>query len=209
MRSNRREIRGLVLLFLFAWLASGFVHAADYSAVCEIRAEQGRFTAWMGSGTLIGVTDTKALVLTARHVADHVGQPISATWRWAGRGTTRGAVVAIVRGDTFNNDLALVVVGRPAGIEPCKVVEFEAAKGPFTAVGYRNGKMRVTTTATASASDGLVELPAPLVQGMSGGPVFDGAGHVIAVGVGSDFETRALCADGVSLRNLVNSYRKK
>lgn len=176
---------------------------APYRALCMITTSEGQ-----GSGTLISVdAQGRGLVLTCRHVANFVGNPVLCTFYWAGGGQeSNGSVIAVEHGNDFNNDLALIVISKaPSGVVPRGVAGFNQAEGPWVAAGFRAGYMRITPPILTALEqpDGRIMLPTPLVKGMSGGAVFNKYGQVVGVSVGSDFVTTGIAADGVHLRKML------
>jgi S1-C subfamily serine protease len=197
-------------IFLSLLIALAFVTSAaaqtPQQSICELHAP-----GWTGTGTLIGVSGDQGLILTARHVADRVGLRMTANWLWAPRPvSTPCVVIAILPGLRFDTDMAAIVTTLPKSlvIKPVAVVPFDAANGPWTAWGFRGGKMRLARVSEARVQDNYVFLNAALVPGMSGGPCLDRFGRIVAVDVASDFATLGIAADGPALRDFVNQYRK-
>lgn len=154
-----------------------------------------------GSGTLIGVTQNEALVLTVQHVAEKVGQ--TATCEFGGQ-KVHGYVLATHP----TADLALILVQRPVGINPVPVAHATSANGPYVMAGYpgydRNTLRFQTGNYVDQDSDTLVITCRP-EKGMSGGPTFDRYGRV--VGAVSAYGLQyGYAGDGDALQELVRPY---
>ena len=177
-----------------------------YRSLCMINTEGGQ-----GTGTLIAIDkDGKGLILTCRHVARAVGNKVMCRFIWAGGGTViNGEVSAVVKGTGFDTDLALIVIDTvPPGITVRPVAHFDAAKGPWIGAGFRDGWLRVTHPIHTAVqySNGLIIFPSPLIQGMSGGALFDKHGNVVAVLVASDLTTTGIASDGENLHRMIREF---
>lgn len=161
-----------------------------------------------GSGTVIGVTPTKALILSCRHVCQSPGRPVKAWFIWNQGQEVQGRVLEIIPGNGFGSDLALVEVDRPLNVTPVPVAQLDLKQGPWVAAGFRNAMLRVSIGTAGRYEDGLLIFNSPMVGGMSGGPVFNRYGHVVAVAVASDRATTGVAVDGPRLHALLKRYSK-
>lgn len=201
------KLCGLLVLLLSVTVAAvvpcGFAGPHPYSAIAQIQVGGGQ-----GSGTLIAISDGKALVLSCRHVAQSAGAGCKLSWLGAGNQVTSGDVLTVVPGSTFNDDLSLIVCDSPEGVEPIVIAKFDPANGPWVGVGWRRGQFYETVCDEAEEKDGLIKFNAPLIGGMSGGALLDNNGHVVGVTVGSDMSTYGVAADGLYLQHVVSKYAR-
>jgi S1-C subfamily serine protease len=184
-------------LFSVLFLLVALVGCASdpYRSVCQVRVGDGQ-----GSGTLIAVDGERALVLTCEHVARKEGN--SATLTWCSGEVTEGEVLYVVPGDTYQDDLAVILCESPAGIDPLPIAAFHPSDGPFTTVGYRFGEFYESVAETGTESDSIITFDQPYIGGMSGGPVLNKDGHVVGVGVGSNRKNVSVATDGATLAEL-------
>ncbi|HVT28817.1 MAG TPA: serine protease [Lacipirellulaceae bacterium] len=156
--------------------------ATPHPAVARIIVPEDDATAF-GSGTLVGVHESRGLVITNWHVVrDAVG------------------LVDVVFPDGFHShakplkvdsdwDLAALVIWRPPGVEPVKIATQPPRPGDLLTIhGYGRGKYRIATghcTAFYSPRPDfpheIVELDVEARQGDSGGPIFNQAGELAGV----------------------------
>ena len=122
-------------------------------AVCQLRIGKAS-----GSGTLVGVRDDLALILTCRHVAQRVGAEAVVSWPLADNQQMTGVVTEIVprqpdketdKLGRFSTDLAIVICRRPKGVDPVRVTSFMPGEGPYIAMGWRAGLFRLAISPTA------------------------------------------------------------
>lgn len=177
--------------------------SAPWDAACKVTVNLRAGLANGGSGTLIGVTQNEALVLTVQHVAERVGQ--TATCQF-GDVKVHGYVLATHP----TADLALILVQRPPGIQPVPVAHATSANGPYYMAGYpgydRDTLRYQRGDYVDQDSDTLVITCRP-EKGMSGGPTFDRYGRV--VGAVSAYGPRyGYAGDGDALQALVRPYVK-
>lgn len=178
--------------------ASGYKVA---TAVCKIQAK-----GWSGSGTLIATRGNTALILSCRHVCPEVGMSVNVLWPLSGQSSS-GIVVEVVDGDTFNNDLALVLCRRPNGISPVRIRPYCGNCGPWFGLGWRGDLFRMAIADSAAKyQDGRIHVNSSYVGGMSGGPLIDSRGHIVGVVVASDWDTLGICADGPWLEAMLRKY---
>lgn len=187
-------------LFAANVFADGF---APYRAVCEIRTGNSQ-----GSGTLIAVSDDKALVLSCRHVCEKEGDIVQVRWPAAGNQTSLGVVLKVIKGEGFDTDQAVVMCGRPVGIEPRKYSKFNPDDGPFIMVGYRDNVMRAQVGSVTEAGELLIMMK-PAVGGMSGGPLYNSRGEICGIVVASDRATISYCSNGKVLTALIQEFKTK
>ena len=181
--------------------AAKFPH--PWSAACQVMVHLRAGLANGGSGTLIGVTENEALVLTVKHVAERVGQ--TATCAWNGT-KCHGYVLAT----SPTADLALILVQRPPGIQPVAVASATPTTGPFYMAGFP-GYDRYTLRYQRGDyiehdHDTLVVTCRP-EKGMSGGPTFDRYGRVVGA-VSAYGLKEGYAGDGDALKALLEPYLK-
>lgn len=194
----------LVLVAFVLAMAVAASAANPMASICELRVQSHS-----GSGTLIAVKGNVALILTARHVALREGEPVRVSWPWGGGQASAGVVAAIVQGSHYDTDMAMVYAIKPKGIEPLKIASFDQREKPWVAAGFRQGVMRVNEIYAADLFDnGLVKLYKPLVGGMSGGPLLDRRGRVVAVNVASN-DAFGYCSNGDNLKELLQRFGKR
>jgi S1-C subfamily serine protease len=138
-----------------------------------------------GSGTVVG----PRLVVTAAHVVDRAAVVVVD----GPTGTVPGTVVAI---DPEGRDLALVLVDEPLGIDDGRDGRDVAVGDVLTATGHPGGGPLAAIDGTVvslaaardfgQAGDGLVVFTAGFPPGMSGGPVADADGRLVAIVVGTE-----------------------
>lgn len=138
-----------------------------------------------GSGTVVG----PRLVVTAAHVVDRAATVVVE----GPAGPVPGTVVGI---DPEGRDLALVLVEEPLAIDDGRDGRDVAPGDVLTASGHPGGGPLAAVDGTVvslasardfgQAGDRLVVFTAPFPPGMSGGPVMDDAGRLVAVIVGTE-----------------------
>lgn len=204
--STKNRLIGVTLCLLFLCCTASHSCAAWPSqlyAVVEIGCP-----GWTGSGTVVATTESKCLVLSCRHVSDHVGMAVTVKFAYL-ETAIPGKVVYVLRGSDYTTDLALIVCPRPRQAVPVKVAKFDPHNGPWFSVGWRDGKLRLATATEAHEEvGGIIESNVPFVQGMSGGATFDRYGRLVGVVVASDFKSVGISSDGPQLRALLRKYGK-
>lgn len=171
---------------------------------------------WSGSGTLIAVKGGRGLILSCRHVAYKVGNPVELQWVTVGQ-QTEGEVVEVVprtgrRGtDKWQNDLALIEADVPAGLKPIPVAKFDANNGPWTCIGFRGKAAYIAVTSEAKKVDDAIVLSALFWGGESGGAVLDKYGQLVGVIVASEDNSGStgIAANGEALQALLEKYGKQ
>lgn len=178
---------------------SQFPH--PWSGACKVKVILRAGFASGGSGTLIGVTEKEALVLTVSHVAERVGQTAICQF---GNVEVRGYVLATHP----TADLALIVVQRPAGIQPVPVTHATSKTGPYYLAGfpgYDRNTLRYQRGDYVEHDDDTLTVTCKPEKGMSGGPAYDRYGRV--VGAISAYGIKyGYVGDGDALRDLVRPY---
>lgn len=138
-----------------------------------------------GAGTVVG----PRLVVTAAHVVDRAAAVVVE----GPAGPVPGTVVAI---DPDGRDLALVLVGEPLGIDDGRDGRDVAVGDVLTASGHPGGGPLAAIDGTVvslaaardfgQAGDDLIVFTAGFPPGMSGGPVADAEGRLVAIVVGTE-----------------------
>jgi hypothetical protein len=174
-----------------------------WAAACKVTVNLRANLANGGSGTLIGVTQNEALVLTVAHVAERVNQ--TATCQW-GDQKCHGYVLAV----SPTADLALILVERPVDIAPVPVAHATPENGPYYMAGfpgYDRDTLRYQRGNYADSDHDTLVITCRPEKGMSGGPTFDRYGRV--VGAVSAYGPRyGYAGDGDALQALVEAYLK-
>ena len=175
-----------------------------WAAACKVTVNLRAGLANGGSGTLIGVTENEALVLTVSHVAERVGQ--TATCQFSDQ-KVHGYVLATHP----TADLALILIERPDGVNPVVVANANRDSGPFYLVGYPGydrDTMRYQIGEYVDHDKETLVVTSRPEKGQSGGPAFNRYGQV--VGAISAYGPRyGYVADGAALRELVGPYLVK
>lgn len=197
----------VVAMIAFCSRAHSQEYREQYRAICQISMENGQ-----GSGTLIQARPDLdlGLVLSCRHVCEKPGKQLTFEWLWADSQVTYGETVAVVRGNTWDTDMAIAVCKLPHGVKPLKVVPMNPANFPLVAAGFRDDEMRVSrpNSNAKKLQDSSIYLPFGLIKGMSGGPLLDYDGNIVGVVVASNESSWARCSDGPRLQALVRTFRK-
>lgn len=138
-----------------------------------------------GSGTVVG----PRLVVTAGHVVDRAAGVVVD----GPAGPVPGTVVAI---DPEGRDLALVLVDEPLGVDDGRDGRDVAVGDVLTASGHPGGGPLAAVDGTVvslaaardfgQAGDDLIVFTAGFPPGMSGGPVVDADGRLVAIVVGTE-----------------------
>lgn len=180
---------------------SAFPH--PWSAACRVSVDINRRFSNGGSGTLIGVTDDAALVLTVKHVAEQENLPATCQF---GDQKVRGYVLAVSK----TSDLAVLLVQRPKGIEPVPVAIAKPENGPYYMAGYPGydrERLRYQKGEYVEHDNDTLTVTCRPEKGMSGGPTFDKYGR--CVGAVSAYGVRhGYAGDGEALQALVEQYLK-
>jgi hypothetical protein len=192
-------------ILLLLCLATPAFAAHPYDAACKVVVQRTARRVVGGSGVLIAVNDTQALVLTVKHVALTQGRAATCWW---GEQECPGTVLATAP----DADVALLLVKRPAGIRPALVAMPSAETGPFVLVGFPGhdrDTMRWQQGEWISLDHNHLAVACAPEKGMSGGPCFDRYGRV--VGTVSSFnltDQRGACGSGQAMFNLIDDYMK-
>lgn len=209
------------LTFLFSLICSVSLAAYPYDAVCEIDVEKPRSRRTIGgSGTIIAVSETLALVLSCKHVIRAPGRRVKAYWPNAiivhhkngltirSQGFTSYGI-SIDVGD--NQDIAAFITQRPPDIRPVRVRLPHVDNGPFTNVGFPSGRGGLEWQQGKFGSLNHSEFrydvarPAP---GMSGGATFDRFGNLVGVIVRYG-KSGGVSTSGREMLEFVEKFRKK
>lgn len=193
------------VLLLLLCLASPAFGAHPYDATCQVVVQRTAQRVVGGSGVLIAVNETQALVLTVKHVALSKGRQAKCTW--AGQ-TTVGTVLAVAP----DADVALLLVARPVGVAPVAIAMPTADTGPFVLVGfpgYDRETMRWQRGEFVAVDHNHLTVTCRPEKGMSGGPAFDRYGRV--VGTVSAYSLTAelgYCGSGPAMFRLIGEYMR-
>ncbi len=182
------------LVAIMACQVTEEARALDQSSTAFIQVvSSGGNIVDVGSGVLI---TADGWVLTAHHVIEHAktdpNSPTSDQIK-VSFVTQNDLRPALLFGcDTFKADMCLLYVNPgdlPAGITPagsprCQML---AATDPVTAVGFSGGRKVKSGNVSADVPNALfkTEMSAPIVPGMSGGPVFDSGGRLVGIAYGA------------------------
>lgn len=174
----RSAATALALSLVFG--ASALALADPRASVVEITRNGGQ----LGGGVLV----RPGIVLTAAHVVAGAANGLVAIWTFDGR-----VVEGHVRMQSPELDLALVEA--PGATSPPAALGCEPVPdGLLTAIGFPFGSQFVMQSthrvdAAEPAEIGpwaqLVMLSGPGIPGMSGGPIVDASGRVVAIAVGA------------------------
>jgi len=214
--TTRRPTRTIppLLLAVMTFLSGPATHAAglhdlfaDYlltgqqphPAVARVVAPDGTGTS-LGSGVLVDINASQALVLTNWHVVRDARSAVLV--QFPDGFQSAGTIVRVDQ--TW--DLAAIVIWKPA-VEPVRLATRPPAIGEtLTIAGYGRGPFRAESGAcTQYLSPGggqpheLVELVATARQGDSGGPIFNAAGELAGVLFGQA-DGRTVGASGPRIR---------
>jgi hypothetical protein len=167
------------LLTAFLFLSPTLSWAAfPYDSVCEILVEDGNYWAG-GSATLIAVSDSKALLLTCKHVAQEPGNEVLINWASTGEQSV-GRVIAV----GTKQDIAMVICPRPIGLRPVPIAQADMEEtGKITNVGYPGitGTLEWQTGLLNWVSEYEIDYSCRPIPGMSGGATFDQYGNICGV----------------------------
>lgn len=200
-----RWLRIALWLILSVLLFGSAFAAHPYDATCRVVVDRTAKRVVGGSGVLIAVNDTQALVLTVKHVALYQGRKATCTW---GEQEMTGVVLAVAP----DADVALLLVARPVGVRPVPLAMPTADTGPFVLVGYPGhdrDTMRWQRGEYVELDHNHLTVTCRPEKGMSGGPVFDKYGRV--VGTVSAMSkpkqpVRGFCGSGQAMFNLIDDY---
>lgn len=191
------QARALGLALLLAAVV-GCSSSDPYDSVCQINVPGSQ-----GSGTLVKNGVAHSLVVTARHVGEHVGNKVKC--RWHTGEVTEGVIVYVAPGDGFSSDISVALVARPKGIAAVHYRPFVPNRGPYRCVGYRDNEFYESVSSDAEEYDNTIRMNKPLIGGMSGGACFDGDDYYIGIGVGSNRTDTAISTDGTSLSTVMQA----
>ncbi len=152
--------------------------AYPYDSVCEILFDAGPDYNG-GSASLIAVSDTEALLLTCRHVAESVGGTVEIHWAATGEMST-GRVVAVGK----RQDIALCICPRPKGLYPIPItLPSLETSGKITNAGFPGltGTLEWQTGNLTKTGDSTISYDCRPIPGMSGGVTFDQYGNQIGI----------------------------
>lgn len=188
-----KPLLSLALALLFAVPA---LAEHPYDSACQVRVGSSG-----GTGTLIGLKDGKALVLTVKHVAERKGQRAVCNW---GSQKMSGQVVAVHR----KADIALLVVDAPEGIKPVAVAKAVPENAPFVMAGFPGYDRNTLRWQQGNFEDedySYLVITCRPEEGMSGGPTFDKYGRVVGA-VSAYSKTSGYAGDGDALVELLDAY---
>ena len=192
-----------LLTVLFCLIASVSLAAYPYDAVCDITV--GRTG---GSGTIIAVSETQALVLSCKHVIRRPGRYVKAYWPNVPGGFTSYGWSIDVGG---TQDIAAFITQRPPGVRPVRVQLPRIDSGPFTNVGFPSGgaglEWQQGKFGSLSHSEFYYTVARP-VPGMSGGATFDRFGNLVGVIVRYG-NSGGVSTSGSEMMEFVDRFRRK
>jgi len=184
-------------------LASVACAAHPYDAACKVVVQRTARRVVGGSGVLIAVNDTQALVLTVKHVALTQGKTCTCTW---GDQSMSGTVLAVAP----DADVALLLVARPVGVRPVPLAMPSADTGPVVLVGFPGhdrDTMRWQRGEYVELDHNHLTVTCRPEKGMSGGPAFDRYGRVCGtVSAFSKTHELGYCGSGQAMFNLIDDY---
>lgn len=157
-----------------------------------------------GSATLVAVTDSEALLLTAAHVAMRVGNNVRVVWPSGDRST--GKVIELGK---YKYDIAMVLCPRPKGLRPVPItLPNSLSTGRITNIGYPgNLGLEWQTGELYGISRGQITYSCRPIPGMSGGATLDQYGNLI--GVITRYGPRSgESSSGTDMMNFVSRYMK-
>ena len=170
-------LRALFLTFVLFCPISSWA-AYPYSSVAEILVEVGNGYNG-GSATLVAVSKSHALLLTAQHVVVRKGKTVHIRWPETQEQLV-GEVVRIGQGQ----DIALIMCPRPKNLYPVPVIlPVIRESGPITNAGFpgSEGVLKWQQGEIISLSDTVLTYTCKPISGMSGGATFDKYGNLIGV----------------------------
>jgi len=164
----------LAIVLLLCSCAGAFA-AYPYDSICEIRIGRSG-----GSGTLIAVSETQALVLTCQHVAERPGMTVRINWAATGE-QSEGKVLAI---GANRLDIAVVICPRPTGLLPVPVTipSWVSTKKIINA-GFPGltGTLEWQTGKVVGIDSEEIRYSCRPIPGMSGGATLDQNGNLVGV----------------------------
>src|SRR5690606_38983301 len=107
-----------------------------------------------------------------------------------------------------DTDIAMIVTQMPKGVAPVTLEPPRLEDGPWVAAGFRGGVMRVQSVPSIEYRSGLIRAPKPAVGGMSGGPLFNVRGSVVAVVVASDRSSEMYAATA-PIGDMIREFQRK
>lgn len=193
--------RFVLAVCLLLCSCAGAFAAYPYDSICEIRIGRSG-----GSGTLIAVSETQALVLSCQHVAERPGMTVRINWAATGE-QSEGKVRAI--GDN-GLDIALVICPRPEGLQPVPVTlpSWVSTKKIINA-GFPGltGTLEWQTGKVLAISTEEIRYSCRPVPGMSGGATLDQNGNL--VGIITRYGPRyGLSTSGTDMMNFIARFMK-
>ena len=157
------------------------------AASVRLRVEDSGGRSW-GSGTIVDVTDGRALVVTCAHIFRESGGNTPVTIDLYGDGTPKGLTGKVVSYD-LPSDVALLSFDAPSDLAfmPVADATYSAtSRDPVVSVGCGHGTMPTAIVSRVVSIDRFLGPPnlqvaGQPVQGRSGGGLFSADGHMIGV----------------------------
>jgi hypothetical protein len=190
----------LAILLLLCSCVSA-IAAYPYDSICEVRVGRSG-----GSGTLIAVSETQALILSCQHVAETPGMSVQINWAATGE-TSDGKVLAI---GANGLDIAIIICPRPTGLQPVPItLPSWASTKKIINAGFPGltGTLEWQTGKVVAISTDELRYSCRPIPGMSGGATLDQHGNL--VGVITRYGPRyGLSTSGTDMMSFVGRFMK-
>lgn len=173
-------LRSLFLsIALIVASAATALAAYPYDSICEILVPEASGYSG-GSATLIAVSDTQALLLTAQHVVSRPGKSVKISWPATGA-HSKGKVIRIAPNGL---DAALILCPRPDGLRPVPVAPIDPCKSEYIVnAGFPGitGTLEWQAGKVTDLTKVDLRYSCRPIPGMSGGCTFDQYGNLVGI----------------------------